>query len=66
VAVPCLERPGHPWCPGRVTIAFRPSACLGGKPSMGHTIVACRAEGCGSAWYPPAHDLSQDATVTRP
>jgi hypothetical protein len=58
-------RAGHPWGPGRVTVDFRPCACPGGKPSTGHTIVACRAEGYGSAWYRPAHDPGRDTTLTR-
>ena len=47
---------GHAWGPGKIIVAFRPCTCVGDEPGAGHTIVACRAEGCGSAWYRPAHD----------
>jgi hypothetical protein len=47
---------GHPWGPGKIIVTFRPCTCLGGELGAGHTIVACRADGCGSAWYRPAHD----------
>ena len=47
---------GHAWGPGKIIVTFRRCTCVGDEPGAGHTIVACRAEGCGSAWYRPAHD----------
>ena len=47
---------GHAWGPGKIIVAFRRCTCVGDEPGAGHTVVACRAEGCGSAWYRPPHD----------
>ena len=45
---------GHPWGPGKIIVTFRPCSCLDGELGAGHTIVACRADGCGSVWYRPS------------
>ena len=52
---------GHPWGPGKITVAFRRCACVGTEPGKGHTVVYCRASGCQDRWYTPAHDARYGA-----
>ena len=53
---------GHDWGPGRVIVAWRSCRCdpavaaAGGRGSVGHVTVSCRAEGCKSIWYKPRHE----------
>lgn len=49
---------GHPWGPGKVIVAWRPSDCPAAlaKPGKGHQVVRCGTAGCTSAWYDPPHD----------
>jgi hypothetical protein len=65
---PAACQHGHEWGPGRVIVSWMPCDCKPalGEPGHGHLVVSCRAEGCKSRWYKPAHDKMSATTTQYP
>ena len=61
---PLACRNGHPWSPGKITVSWMPCDCPAALAERdrgwGHLRVCCRTPGCGSVWYRPRHELSQE------